>query len=124
MAQRGRRSFPAARADSGTCPEKDEMDPGPSLRRPADGAARRRQNQQDAVMLAGFNRRWALASRANLALALALLATRSALADLATPQQKRACTPDVYRRCRGEISNARAIAACLRQQNALGIRRH
>jgi hypothetical protein len=39
-------------------------------------------------------------------------------AELATPEQKRACTPDVYRLCAGEIPNVRAIAACLRRQKA------
>jgi len=69
-------------------------------------------------MTARFNRRWALASRANLALALTLLTTGSALATPGTPDQRRACTPDVYRLCPGEIPNARAIAACLRRQKA------
>jgi len=53
-----------------------------------------------------------------LALVLAYLATGVALADLATPEQKRACTPDVYRLCAGEIPNVRAITACLRRQKA------
>jgi len=69
-------------------------------------------------MKARFRGSWALASRANLALALTLFTTASALADLATPEQKRACTPDVYRLCPGEIPNARAITACLRRQKA------
>ena len=69
-------------------------------------------------MTARFRRRWALASRANLALALTLVTTGSALAALATPQQKKACTPDVYRLCAGEIPNVRAITACLRRQKA------
>jgi hypothetical protein len=64
----------------------------------------------------------AIASRANPALALgvllALLTTGSALAALATPEQKKACTPDVYRLCPGEIPNVRAITACLRRQKA------
>ena len=30
-----------------------------------------------------------------------------------TPEQRKACTPDVYRLCAGEIPNARAITACL-----------
>jgi hypothetical protein len=68
-------------------------------------------------MKARFNRRWALASRANLALALTLFTTGSALAALATPEQKKACTPDVYL-CPGEIPNVRAITACLRRQKA------
>jgi hypothetical protein len=69
-----------------------------------------------------FTGSWILASRANLALALglvlALFSARSALADLATPEQRRACTPDVYRLCAGEIPNVRAITACLRRQKA------
>lgn len=69
-------------------------------------------------MKARFGGSWALASRANLALALTLFTAGSALADLATPEQKRACTPDVYRLCPGEIPNARAITACLRRQKA------
>jgi hypothetical protein len=69
-----------------------------------------------------FTGSWVLASRANLVLALglvlALFSARSALADLATPEQRRACTPDVYRLCAGEIPNVRAITACLRRQKA------
>ena len=49
---------------------------------------------------------------------LALCTTGSALADLATPEQKKACTPDVYRLCAAEIPNVRAITACLRRQRA------
>jgi hypothetical protein len=33
-------------------------------------------------------------------------------------EQRRACTPDVYRLCPGEIPNVRAITACLRRQKA------
>jgi hypothetical protein len=73
---------------------------------------------EDTVMKARFKRRWALASRANLALALTLFTTGSALADIATPSEKKACTPDVYRLCAGEIPNVRAITACLRRQKA------
>jgi hypothetical protein len=69
-------------------------------------------------MTARFNRRWALASRANLALALTLLTTGSALAAPGPPEQRRACTPDVYSLCHGEIPNVRAITACLRRQKA------
>jgi hypothetical protein len=68
---------------------------------------------------AGFG---ALANCVNAALALgvflALLAAGSASAALATPEQKKACTPDVYRLCPGEIPNVRAITACLRRQKA------
>jgi len=48
---------------------------------------------------------------------LALFAAGSAHAQ-GTPEQRRACTPDVYRLCAGEIPNVRAIAACLRRQKA------
>jgi hypothetical protein len=48
-------------------------------------------------MKARFTRSWALASRANLALALGLMlaqsATSSARADIATPEQKKAARP-------------------------------
>jgi hypothetical protein len=73
-------------------------------------------------MKAKFCRIWTRASRANpavaLGLSLTLFATGSAFAELATPEQKRACTPDVYRLCAGEIPNVRAITACLRRQRA------
>ena len=49
-------------------------------------------------------------------LLLALFATGSANAQQGTPEQRRACTPDVNRLCAGEIPNARAITACLRRQ--------
>ncbi len=48
---------------------------------------------------------------------LTLMATGSASA-LGTPAQRRACTPDVYRLCAGEIPNVRAITACLRRKKA------
>jgi hypothetical protein len=51
-----------------------------------------------------------------LALVLGLLGAGAARADLATPAQKQACTPDVYRLCAGEIPNVKAIVACLRRQ--------
>jgi hypothetical protein len=63
-----------------------------------------------------------IADRSNLALALglflALVAAGTARADIAAPEQKKACTPDVYRLCAGEIPNARAITACLRRQKS------
>jgi len=52
-----------------------------------------------------------------LSLLLMLFATGSAFA-LGTPEQRKACTPDVYRLCAGEIPNPRAITACLRRQKA------
>jgi hypothetical protein len=72
---------------------------------------------EDAVMKARFNRRWALASRANLALALTLFTTGSALAAPGTPAQRRArptstvCAPS-------DIPNVRAITASPRRQRA------
>lgn len=49
---------------------------------------------------------------------LTMLAAGSASAQQGTPEQRRACTPDVYRLCAGEIPNARAITACLRRQKS------
>jgi hypothetical protein len=49
---------------------------------------------------------------------LTLMTIGSAGAQQGTPEQRRACTPDVYRLCAGEIPNARAITACLRRQKA------
>jgi hypothetical protein len=64
----------------------------------------------------------ATTSRANAALAVGLLfalfTTATALAAPATPEQRKACTPDVYRLCAGEIPNVRAITSCLRRQKA------
>lgn len=51
------------------------------------------------------------------ALFLSLFAAVSAHAQ-GTPEQRKACTPDVYRLCAGEIPNVRAITACLRRQKA------
>jgi hypothetical protein len=63
----------------------------------------------------------ALKSRARrastLGLFLTLFAGGSAFA-IGTPEQRKACTPDVYRLCAGEIPNVRAITACLRRQKA------
>jgi hypothetical protein len=53
-----------------------------------------------------------------LGLLLAQFAAGFASAEPGTPEQKRACTPDVYRLCPGEIPNVRAITACLRRQKA------
>jgi hypothetical protein len=46
---------------------------------------------------------------------LTMLASGAAVAQ-GTPEQRKACTPDVYRLCAGEIPNVRAITACLRRQ--------
>jgi len=71
-------------------------------------------------MKANLTGTWASAGRMRATCTLGLLLSRvtfgSALADIATPEQKRACTPDVYRLCAGEIPNVRAITACLRRQ--------
>ncbi len=87
-------------------------------------ALRRRQQEPggNIVMKVRFTETRALASRANLVFALglflALFTTGSASAGPATPEQKKACTPDVYRLCAGEIPNVRAITSCLRRQKA------
>jgi hypothetical protein len=52
-----------------------------------------------------------------LGLALTMIvSTSSAWAFQGTPEQRRACTPDVYRLCAGEIPNVKAITACLQRQ--------
>jgi len=81
-----------------------------------------RHSQEDAVMTASFTGTRASANRSQtvwaLGLLLSFLTAGSAMADIATPDQKRACTPDVYRLCAGEIPNVRAITSCLRRQKA------
>jgi hypothetical protein len=60
-------------------------------------------------------------SHARRASALGLFLTIAAAGSahaVGTPEQRRACTPDVYRLCPGEIPNVRAITACLRRQKA------
>jgi hypothetical protein len=83
---------------------------------------RRRPTRADMAMKASFARFWTMVTGVNPALALglglALFTAGSASADLATPEQRRACTPDVYRLCAGEIPNVRAITSCLRRQKA------
>jgi hypothetical protein len=78
--------------------------------------------QGDAVMKARFARGAArlFGSRraSTLVFLLTLIASSSAAAQQGTPEQRRACTPDVYRLCAGEIPNARAITACLRRQKS------
>jgi hypothetical protein len=67
-----------------------------------------------------FVRSAALKSRAHrastLGLFLTLFAAGAANAQQGTLAQRKACTPDVYRLCPGEIPNVRAITACLRRQ--------
>jgi hypothetical protein len=73
-------------------------------------------------MRSRFTEFWGTTRRLVLVLALGLLfaplATGSASAEPGTAEQRRACTPDVYRFCAGEIPNVRAITACLRRQRA------
>jgi hypothetical protein len=60
-----------------------------------------------------------LIRRAAVALSLMLtLFSAGAAFALGTPEQRKACTPDVYRLCAGEIPNVRAITACLRRNKA------
>ena len=51
-----------------------------------------------------------------LAMLLMLASAGGASAYQGTAEQRRACTPDVYRLCAGEIPNVRAITACLQRQ--------
>jgi hypothetical protein len=68
--------------------------------------------------MAGITERRRCARRVSaLGLFLVVLAAGPANAQ-GTPEQRRACTPDVYRLCAGEIPNARAITTCLRRQKA------
>lgn len=66
-----------------------------------------------------------LSSTSRLIAAAVTLTTISALPALAqnydnisTPEQRRACTPDVYRLCAGEIPSVAKITACLRRKKA------
>jgi len=78
--------------------------------------------QGDAVMKARLAQSAARLFRSRRASALGflltLIASGAASAQQGTPEQRRACTPDVYRLCAGEIPNARAITACLRRQKS------
>lgn len=50
---------------------------------------------------------------------LTVLGTAEAMAAYqGTPEQRRACTPDVYRLCAGEIPSVPKITACLRRNKA------
>jgi hypothetical protein len=84
------------------------------------GPARNRADRR-LVMKARFLRFAGVRSRARRAstvgLFLTLFAT-AAQAQQGTPEQRRACTPDVYRLCAGEIPNVRAITACLRRNRS------
>ena len=58
------------------------------------------------------------------ALALMAISALPALAQsqnydsISSPEQRRACTPDVYRLCAGEIPSVAKITACLRRKKA------
>jgi hypothetical protein len=73
-------------------------------------------------MTARLARRAVFPDRFRRALALgflfAVMTGGSVHAQQGTPEQRKACTPDVYRLCAGEIPNVRAITACLRRQKA------
>jgi hypothetical protein len=72
--------------------------------------------------MTGKQVRFAAATGGSAALALVLLfvpfALGTAFAAPGTPEQRKACTPDVYRLCAGEIPNVRAITSCMRRQKA------
>ena len=53
-----------------------------------------------------------------LMLSSATLAAAQNYDSISTPEQRRACTPDVYRLCAGEIPSVAKITACLRRKKA------
>jgi hypothetical protein len=62
-----------------------------------------------------------LPSRCSAAAVLATMLTVCSISSafaIGTPEQRRACTPDVYRLCAGEIPNVRAITVCLQRHKA------
>ncbi len=71
-------------------------------------------------MKARFLRSAGVKSRARRASTVGLFLTlfASAAHGQGTADQRRACTPDVYRLCAGEIPNVRAITACLRRNRS------
>lgn len=77
---------------------------------------------QGEATMARFARCGAFLFRNSRVSAVAFLLTLSvsgaAVAQQGTPEQRKACTPDVYRLCAGEIPNVRAITACLRRQRS------
>jgi hypothetical protein len=54
---------------------------------------------------------------AAIGLGLTLVCVTPAFA-VGTPEQRRACTPDVYRLCAGEIPNVGAITSCLHRHKS------
>jgi hypothetical protein len=61
---------------------------------------------------------WRSRRASTLGFLLTLMAGGTVGAQQGTPEQRRACTPAVYRLCAGEIPNVRAITTCLRRQKA------
>ena len=47
--------------------------------------------------------------------AAAYVAAAKAMDQQGTPEERQACTPDVFRLCSGQIPNADEITACLKQ---------
>jgi len=72
-------------------------------------------------MKARFLRFAGVRSRARRASTVGLFLTLFATAAQAqpgTPEQRKACSPDVYRLCAGEIPNVKAITSCLRRNRS------
>lgn len=70
------------------------------------------------LRFAGVKSRARRASTVGLFLTLFASVSANAQGTQGTPEQRRACSPDVYRLCAGEIPNVRAITACLRRNRA------
>jgi hypothetical protein len=77
-----------------------------------DGVSKQKKGAAMAAKIVGF----AGSSRFVAGLLLVLASAGSASAFQGTPEQRKACTPDVYRFCAGDIPNVRAITACLQRQ--------
>jgi len=60
----------------------------------------------------------AIAAWSTLAASTLAAAAADPYSSIATAEQRRACTPDVYRLCAGEIPSVSAITACLRRKKA------
>ena len=74
-----------------------------------DGVSEQRKGAAMAAKIVG-------SSRFVVGVLLMLASVGSASAFQGTPEQRKACTPDVYRFCAGDIPNVRAITACLQRQ--------
>ena len=77
------------------------------------------QNDRSLNPRSPFTRRAGIAAAA---FTLAFIGSAPVLAQnydaISTPAQRRACTPDVYRLCAGEIPSVAKITACLRRKKA------